>query len=213
MLMLGIADESDRFASLRTFMGPHEVDALYSGALLAQRRDGAASEVRTANDLLATRYRNSAGSDLRRMRSVDVSTYLADCLMPKVDVATMAHALELRAPLLDQEVVRFALALPDACLVDKRGGKKLLRAVLARYLPESLFDRPKQGFSVPLRRWFNGSVRDVVSALPKSERLRGSGWLNPAGIQSMVHEHVNELRDHSQRLFSLLVLDEWLKQQ
>jgi asparagine synthase (glutamine-hydrolysing) len=146
------------------------------------------------------------------MRYVDVATYLADCLMPKVDVATMAHALELRAPLLDQDVMRFALALPDSWLIDYRGGKKLLRALLARYLPETLFDRPKQGFSVPLTRWFNGSVRDVVAALPKSERLREQGWLKPSGIQGLVDEHVRGLRDNSQRLFSLLVLDEWLKQ-
>jgi asparagine synthase (glutamine-hydrolysing) len=215
MRMLGIADESERFASLRSFIGPHEVDTLYAGELLARRRNGHGSRngAGAAADLLAGRYRNSMGSDLRRMRYVDVSTYLADCLMPKVDVATMAHALELRAPLLDQDVMRFALALPDEWLIEHGRGKKLLRTLLARYLPDSLFDRPKQGFSVPLTRWFNGSVRDVISALPKSERLRESGWLEPSGIQALVHEHNHGLRDNSQRLFSFLVLDEWLSQQ
>jgi asparagine synthase (glutamine-hydrolysing) len=209
MLMLGVGNASDRFASLRSFIGPHEVATLYGRDLLASRRAGET----WANELLAARYRDSVGSDLRRMRYVDVGTYLADCLMPKVDVATMAHALELRAPLLDQEIVRFALTLPDEWLVDHRGGKRLLRALLARYLPESLFDRPKQGFSVPLTRWFTGSVRDVISALPASQHLRDSGWLQPAGIQTIVREHVEGLRDHSQRLFTLLALDEWLKQQ
>jgi asparagine synthase (glutamine-hydrolysing) len=211
MRMLGIAGQGRRFASLRSFIGPHEVDTLYAGELLTRRREGGVSA--TPTDLLAARYDAAPGSDLQRMRHVDVSTYLADCLMPKVDVATMAHALELRAPLLDQEVLRFALALPDEWLVDQRGGKRVLRALLARYLPDSLFDRPKQGFSVPLTRWFNGSVRNVVSALPRSERLRETGWLQPSGIQAIVHEHVHELRDHGQRLFSLMVLDEWLKQQ
>jgi asparagine synthase (glutamine-hydrolysing) len=209
VLMLGVADAPDRFASLRSFIGPHEVESLYAGELLALRR----AHADWANALLAARYRSSSGSDLRRMRYADVATYLADCLMPKVDVATMAHALELRAPLLDQEIMRFALTLPDKWLIDQRGGKKLLRALLARYLPESLFDRPKQGFSVPLSRWFTTSVRHAVSALPNSDRFRAVGWFNPAGIHMLVREHVDGLRDHSQRLFSLLALDEWLKQQ
>src|SRR5256885_6316182 len=62
------------------------------------------------------------------MRLVDVQTYLADCLMPKVDVATMAYGLEARSPLLDQEVLEFALGLPDRWLVDGNGGKPLLKA-------------------------------------------------------------------------------------
>src|SRR5881396_1133818 len=126
------------------YVRDEEARTLYAGDLLQTRRDSGGG----VRAWLAQLYRSGNGSALRRMRYVDVSTYLADCLMPKVDVATMAHALELRAPLLDQEVVRFALTLPDAWLVDQRGGKKLLRALLARYLPESLFDRPKQGFSV-----------------------------------------------------------------
>ena len=147
------------------------------------------------------------------MRYVDISTYLADCLMPKVDVATMAHSLEVRAPLLDQELVRFALALPDEWIADRHGGKKILRAVLSRYLPLSLFERPKQGFSVPLRRWFTTSLRAAISALPSSERLLSTGFLEPAGIETLVREHTDGRRDHSQRLFSVLVLDEWLKEQ
>jgi asparagine synthase (glutamine-hydrolysing) len=156
-------------------------------------------------------HRRCAGSELRRMRYVDIATYLADCLMPKVDVATMAHGLEARAPLLDQELLRFALSLPDAWLVDRDGGKRILRAVLSRYLPASLFDRPKQGFSVPLGSWFTGSIRHLASGLSTSAPLMDTGWFQPAGIDALVREHVSGLRDHSQRLFSLLVLDEWLQ--
>jgi asparagine synthase (glutamine-hydrolysing) len=131
--------------------------------------------------------------------------------MPKVDVATMAHGLEARAPLLDQDVLRFALALPDAWLLDASGGKKILKTVLARYLSLSLFDRPKQGFSVPLKTWFVGNTRAVAASVATSERLRDTGWFQTAGLQSLVDEHASGLRDHSQRIFSLIVLDEWLK--
>jgi asparagine synthase (glutamine-hydrolysing) len=76
-----------------------------------------------------------------------------------------------------------------------------------------LFERPKQGFSVPLKRWFTGSSRHLTSELVASKRLRETGWFAPDGLQALVREHMDGFRDHSQRLFSLLVLDEWLRQQ
>jgi asparagine synthase (glutamine-hydrolysing) len=206
--MLGVEDGADRAAMLRTYIGPADARSLFAGELRAARR----SALGEAAGRLAALYQRCPGSDLRRVRYVDIATYLADCLMPKVDVATMAHGLEARAPLLDQEVMRFALALPDDWLLDRTGGKQILRAVLARYLPLSLFERPKQGFSVPLRSWFIGGMRHMAAALPTSERLMQTGWFEPAGLQLVVREHMDGLRDHSQRLFSLLILDEWLKQ-
>jgi asparagine synthase (glutamine-hydrolysing) len=108
--------------------------------------------------------------------------------------------------------MRFALSLPEPWLIDGNGGKKILRAVLSRYLPVAYFERPKRGFSVPLASWFAGSMRERISSLPASESLRETGWFDSAGIESLVVEHLAGLRDHSQRLFSLLVLEEWLAQ-
>jgi asparagine synthase (glutamine-hydrolysing) len=147
------------------------------------------------------------------MRLVDTSTYLADCLMPKVDIATMAHGLEARAPLLDQEVLAFALGLPDQWLLDGKGGKPLLKALLGRLVPPHLFERPKHGFSVPLEVWFAcGPTRAWADQLADSESLRDCGWLNAAGIRDMAREHRDGVRDHSQRLYNLVVLREWLNQ-
>jgi asparagine synthase (glutamine-hydrolysing) len=207
--MLGVKDGPERFALLRSFVGPAEARILYAGAL-REARHGALGE---SGEHLAALYRSCPGDDLRRVRYVDITTYLADCLMPKVDVATMAHGLEARAPLLDHEVMRFALSLPEPWLIDGGEGKKILRAVLSRYLPQALFERPKKGFSVPLSSWFSGSMRDRVSSLSASEPLRQTGWFDPDGIDLLVREHVGGLRDHSQRLFSFLVLEEWLVQQ
>jgi asparagine synthase (glutamine-hydrolysing) len=205
--MLGATDDAERAALLRAHVGPAEARRLYAGELREARNGSIGAAVEHFADL----YRSCPGTGLRRVRYADASTYLADCLMPKVDVATMAHGLEARAPLLDQDVMRFALALPDAWLLDDSGGKKILKAVLARYLPLSLFDRPKQGFSVPLKTWFVGNTRSVAASVATSERLRDTGWFQTAGLQSLVDEHTSGLRDHSQRIFSLLVLDEWLE--
>jgi asparagine synthase (glutamine-hydrolysing) len=206
-LSLVMARDADRFAALRSFVGPGEVDLLYAGELAEYRRGG-----ETGLDALVDIYNAFDGSGMRRMRVVDIETYLADCLMPKVDVATMAHGLEARAPLLDPGVLRFALSLPDAMLMDAQGSKRILKDVLYRYLPRSLFDRPKQGFSVPLDRWFNAELRGRVSRLPRSAPLNDLGLLRGDGIEAIVAEHAAGRRDHSQRLYNLLVLEEWLCQ-
>ena len=203
-------DEPERFAALRMFVGPDEVQTLYAGDLLRERRDSG----NAVAAWLAQSYRSGNGTALRRMRLVDLSTSNADWLMPKVDVATMAHGLEARSPLLDQEVLEFALGLPDQWLLDGNGGKPLLKALLRRFVPAELFQRPKQGFSVPLRVWFaRGPTGAWADRLAESESLRDFGWLNPAGIRQMAREHRAGSRDHSQRLFNLVVLSEWLKQQ
>ena len=202
-------DEPERYAALRTFVDEEEVHSLYAGDLLRERQDRG-NGVRA---WLAQLYQNGNGTALRRMRLVDVHTYLADCLMPKVDVATMAHGLEARSPLLDQEVLEFALGLPDQWLRDGNGGKPLLKALLQRFVPAALFQRPKHGFSLPLQVWFGCGPTSVwADELADSESLRDCGWLNPLGIRAMAREHRDGIRDHSQRLYFLLVLREWLNQ-
>jgi asparagine synthase (glutamine-hydrolysing) len=203
-------DEPERFGALRTFVGDEEVRALYAGDLLRERRDSG-NAVRA---WLAQLYQNGNGTALRRMRLVDVQTYLADCLMPKVDVATMAHGLEARSPLLDQEVLEFALGLPDRWLVDGNGGKPLLKALLRRFVPDELFQRPKHGFTPPLQVWFGCEPTTAwADRLAESASLCDSGWLKADGIRAMAREHRDGVRDHSQRLYFLLVLHEWLNQQ
>jgi asparagine synthase (glutamine-hydrolysing) len=201
-------EEPQRFGALRGFIDSREADRLYAGELARRYAAGDAD----GRSLLARMFHTADGSPLRRMRAVDIATYLADDLLPKSDVATMAHGLEARAPLLDHRVVEFALSMPDEWITDARTGKKLLRALLARYLSLDLFDRPKQGFSLPLQRWFAGELRPQLLALAESPPLMDTGWFNARGIRSMIDEHVAGRRDHSQRLYSMLVLDEWLRQ-
>ena len=200
-------DEPARFAALRSFLDPVLSDTVCTDALKTARPGHGHDE----GDVIAAAFGAAQGTPLRRMRVADIRTYLADCLMPKVDVASMAHALEVRAPLLDHEVVEFALSLPDEWVSDERTGKRILRAVLQRYLPGELFERPKQGFSVPLAIWFVRELRPLVDALPSSERLLDTTFFSGDGIRGIIAEHSAGFRDHSQRLYSLVVLDEWLK--
>jgi len=198
-------DDARRYAALRSLLSDHEARSLLAGDLLA-RHDSA----RHDPGLMRALFEATGGSALRRMRWVDVRSYLADCLNPKVDVATMGAGLEARAPLLDQDVLRFAFTLPDAYLMDETGGKRLLRAALGRHVPPALFERPKQGFTPPVHRWLREGLRVRLEALPTSEPLRALGVLRESGMRRLVDEHVSHFRDHADRLFALLVLEEWL---
>ena len=193
------------FAALRSFISEADAEFLYAGDLLEHRR-----RLSTATQLLSSSYSRAEGSPLRKMRYTDVETYLADNLGPKIDVSTMAHGLEARAPLLDQEVLRFAFSLPDHFLTDDFGGKRILRDLLARHLPPQLFMRPKQGFSLPMAHWLTTTLAPKIAALEKSEALLDLQVLNPSGIRRLAREHESGVRDHTQRLFSILQLDAWL---
>lgn len=111
-------------------------------------------------------YPRVAQSDvLSRMQYVNLKTYLPDDILVKVDRASMAHALECRSPLLDHRIIEFASRLPLTARIDERGGKKrLLKHLLARYVPRSLFERPKQGFAAPWQHWCQGKFREELTA-------------------------------------------------
>jgi asparagine synthase (glutamine-hydrolysing) len=201
LAMLGAGDAASRFQRQRALFSPEDL-RLIRGPSLARPA--------TPAEPVAAAYRRTSGSALRRMRRADLSTYLADGLMPKADVTSMAHGLELRAPLLDHTIVRFGLALPDALHRDAHGGKRLLRALLARYLPGHDFVRPKQGFSVPVSAWFGDGFDDRLSGLVQGP-LTTSGLLSPDGVEGLLAEHRAGRRDHGERLFALLMLEEWLR--
>ena len=95
------------------------------------------------------------------MMRFDAETYLPEDVLTKVDRMSMAHSLESRVPLLDNEVLAFAASLPAAMKIKNGRRKHVLKEVAARLLPRDLLDRPKQGFGVPLSIWFRGNLREL----------------------------------------------------
>jgi asparagine synthase (glutamine-hydrolysing) len=201
-------DDAARYLALRTLVDSRLARRLYTRDLEDVHRC-ATSDWAAGLEAL---FHETPGSDLRRMRTVDLKTYLPECLMPKLDVATMAHGLEARAPLLDHEILQFGLGLPDEWITNGQSGKGLLRSVLERYLPLPLFERPKRGFDPPLGAWFAGALRPRLERLLVSDALLDTGWFHPDGLRAIGAEHLAGRRDHSLRLYNLLVLDEWLRQ-
>jgi asparagine synthase (glutamine-hydrolysing) len=123
----------------------------------------------------------------------------------------MAVSLESRVPLLDQEVVAFALSLPLSFKRSDGEGKLLLRRILNRFMPPELFDRPKKGFGVPVSDWIRGALREWAEETLRAVRRKHSDFLNWPIIERKWQEHVNRGRDWGQLLWPVLMFETWFE--
>jgi asparagine synthase (glutamine-hydrolysing) len=142
------------------------------------------------------------------LQLLDLATYLPGDLLPKADIAAMAHSLELRSPFLDHEVVALGLALPDSLKTRGREGKVALRRAFASDLPAQVARRGKTGFGVPLGRWFRSDLRETARDLLSTDR----GWFRPDSVRRLLDEHESGRADHGHRLWCLLMLELWVRE-
>jgi asparagine synthase (glutamine-hydrolysing) len=133
----------------------------------------------------------------------DLVTYLPEDLLVKVDIATMAHGLEVRCPFLDREVVELALQIPSKL----RLGKRVLRRAFRGLVPRRILDRRKMGFGVPLADWLRGELRGLLEDSVRS--LSKRGIFDPAAVTRLANEHLLGAGDHWDRLWLLLVFELW----
>lgn len=157
----------------------------------------------------------SRRSLVRRSQAVDVapSGYLTGDLMFKVDIATMAHSLECRSPFLDHRLAEFAARLPDHYLIDSitGKGKKLFAKACSDILPAEIIKRRKMGFAAPVDRWLRGPLAEKLSTTLLGSDSRICGYLDPNAIRRTIDSHQSGQADHAYRLWSLLILELWLK--
>lgn len=146
------------------------------------------------------------------MMAMDMRTYLPGDVLHKVDRASMAVALEARVPLIDHRVAEFALTLPPAMKLRRGRGKWLLRQVLYRHVPPEIFERPKQGFGVPIDQWLRGPLRDWARALLDPARLNREGHLNPAPVARALDEHLSGRANRQYQLWAVLMFQAWLEE-
>ncbi len=142
----------------------------------------------------------------------DMLFYLPNDLMVKADRASMANSLELRAPLLDPRVAEYAWRLPERMKTGASGtvsGKWLLRQVLARHLPPALFDRPKQGFSVPLDQWLKGPLKDWAHTLLDERAMRDEGLLDAAAVGAAWNAYLSGETQWAGRIWTVLMFQAW----
>lgn len=160
--------------------------------------------------VLTDGQRQADGLDpLKAMQQVDIEGYLVDDILVKVDRASMAVALEVRCPLLDWRIVAFALSLPSGMTFGPGGGKLVLRNLLRRSVPESLWQRPKAGFGLPVAEWLRGPLRDWAQALLDGRRLNQGGLLSSRAILRLWQQHLSRTHNHERILWALLMFQAW----
>lgn len=197
---------------LTRMAGAQSARDLYAATLMQWLGDPV---VRGTDKTAAARVRElfdraSSESLVPFMMETDALTYLPDDVLVKVDRAAMAHSLETRAPFLDRDVVELSACLPLSSKLGKNAGKVVLRECLARYLPRELFERPKQGFSVPLDTWLRGPLREWAECLLDPTRIKADGYLNTDPIRKAWSRHQSGQVNAGHQLWSVLMLQAWL---
>jgi asparagine synthase (glutamine-hydrolysing) len=139
----------------------------------------------------------------------DLSVFLPDSLLVKVDRMSMACSLEVRVPLLDHTLVEFALTIPMDLKVKGLRTKHLMRQALRPWLPPAILNRPKRGFNPPVEFWLQHHLADYAREHHLMETLAASGYFSLAAVQDMAEAHVRGRRDFSRQLWALLVFAIW----
>ncbi|HTP42244.1 MAG TPA: asparagine synthase (glutamine-hydrolyzing) [Nitrospiria bacterium] len=204
VLELIAAPEAERFWLMRACLTREERRRLYHPDVLTRIDDEASAE-------LASWYDGSIPDADDRAFAVDLQVYLPEDLLVKVDRASMAHALECRSPLLDHRVVEFACSLPPEWKLEGRTTKKIFRETFGPLFPAGFFDRPKQGFAVPVGEWLRGELRGYWAETVLRGPLSTRPLLNLDEVGVLMEEHARGVRNREAILWNCLMLSLWFE--
>jgi asparagine synthase (glutamine-hydrolysing) len=150
-----------------------------------------------------------AGDVVTRMQSLDTRLYLAEDILTKVDRASMAVSLEVRAPFLDPRVAEFAASLPLHYKLNRGRTKHILKQAVKGLVPPFVTRRPKKGFGVPVAEWLKVKLRPLARDLLSPERVRRAGVFNPEFVTRLQDEHERGVANHRKLLWTLLMFELW----
>jgi asparagine synthase (glutamine-hydrolysing) len=148
---------------------------------------------------------------LSLVQYLDMKTYLPGDILTKVDRASMAHALEVRVPILDHKLVEWISGLPPDLKLHGGEGKYIFKKAMEPHLPQDILYRRKRGFAVPVANWFRGPLRERMRAQVLGQNMADSGVFDMSYLETLVEQHVSGARDHSPALWALLMFDGFLR--
>jgi asparagine synthase (glutamine-hydrolysing) len=199
-------DPAGRYGMWVACFNASERRALYrpdfASAVAASRPETKMREAYEASD---------AQTLVERLLDVDTQTFLPDQLLVKMDIASMAHSLEVRSPLLDHVFVEMAASLPLSAKVSGRTGKRLLKEAVRPWIPDHVLDRPKQGFTMPISDWLRSELRHLPQAILLDPAALERGLFERRALEGLISEHQRRTRDNSEKLWSLIQLELWFR--
>ena len=170
---------------------------------------------RFAEDQVAHRFErllaeSSTADPVNRLLELDINTYLTDDILTKVDIASMAHSLEVRCPFVDQDLMMFAASLPGSVKLRGLKGKLILREVAKELLPDEILNRPKQGFGVPVDRWMREDLAPMSRDVLLDKTARERGLFEPKAIEALLAQHQRG-EPRGDQIWALMVLELWYR--
>jgi asparagine synthase (glutamine-hydrolysing) len=201
LVSLRPADINEAYLAAMYHLQPGWKPLIYSGDL--------ARQLHAEAPVLLHMRGNDAGALLDRMLAADVNHYLPDDLLVKMDVATMAHSLEGRSPLLDHKLMEFMARVPADLKLRGGQSKYLLKSLLRGTIPDVVLNRPKMGFGIPVADWLRTSLREQLLDLVLSERAIARGYFDRQGLRSVVDGFMGGNDDFQYALWDLLMLEMW----
>ncbi|MFZ1866141.1 MAG: asparagine synthase (glutamine-hydrolyzing) [Polyangiales bacterium] len=197
--------EHVRFLGLAAHVPHEDRMALYTSTM----------RERYATDRVARRfgdlYAGSTASDpINRLLDLDIQTYLTDDILTKIDIASMAHSLEVRCPLVDQEVMTFAASLPGEMKLRGLETKRILREVAKPLLPETILARRKQGFGLPVDRWMREELEPLSRDVLLDQTARNRGVFDPTAVETLLQRHQRG-EPRGDQIWALMILELWYR--
>jgi asparagine synthase (glutamine-hydrolysing) len=186
------------------FLRPEERDSLYADGLAAAvRKEDPYAHVRKSIE-------RAVGTDaLNRALYVDLTTYLVDNILVKVDRMSMAVSLEARVPYLDHRVVEYVTSLPARLKFHGGKAKVALKAALDDLIPDDIANRSKEGFSIPIKNWLKMELRPMLEDHLSTARLKQRSLFRPEAVRRLVESHLAGRANHSHKLWALMILESW----
>ncbi|HVZ74307.1 MAG TPA: asparagine synthase (glutamine-hydrolyzing) [Polyangia bacterium] len=200
------ADEASRYLRFICHFSAEEKADLYTPELRARF-----GEDRAAAAFAAILDESDAADTVSAMQNLDVETYLPDAILAKVDIASMTHALEARAPMADHHVVELGASLPGWMKVRGGKGKQILKRAFADVVPAQILNRRKKGFSLPTGPWLAGRLHGFARETLLSNAARARGHFRPEAVERLLDRH-KAGEDHGERLWNLIALETWYRE-
>ena len=153
--------------------------------------------------------RGESKSALSYMMAIDFQTYMLDDILQKVDRATMTHSLEGREPMLDHRIIEYAAQLPDSYKYHNGVKKRILRDIVHDYIPQSLLDRPKMGFAIPIGNWMGNELKEHVEEYLSETRIKSQGIFNWEYVNKLKTDFFNGRKEYDAKLWYFLMFQMW----